>query len=67
MREISLENENTDKNQDNNKNKICSKENCTVDEASGVKIFWVQCGMCLKRFHTICVELTNISGKYRRL
>ena len=44
MKEISLENENNDDDQEDDKNEICDKANRKIDETSGDKILWLQCG-----------------------
>ena len=46
MKEISLENVNDDDNQEDDKNEKCDEANYKIDEASGDKILWVQCGTC---------------------
>ena len=58
--EISPENENNDDDQEDDKNERCDKANCKINEASGDKILWVQCGKCFKWFHTIYIPLTNM-------
>ena len=46
MKEVSLENENNDDDQEDDKNEKCDKANWKIDEASGDDIFWVQRGKC---------------------
>ena len=46
MKEISLENENNDDDQEDDKNEKCDKANCKIDKASGDEILWVQCRKC---------------------
>ena len=49
MKEISLENENNDDDQEDDKNEKCDKANCKIDEASGDEIYNagdLQCGKC---------------------
>ena len=44
MKEISLENENNDDDQEDDKNEKCDKANCKIDEASGDNAGDLQCG-----------------------
>ena len=59
MKEISLENENNDDDQEDDKNEICDKANCKIDEASGDEILWLKRGKRYQWFHTICISLTS--------
>ena len=44
MKETSLENENNDDDQEEDKNEICDKANSKIDEASGDEILWLKRG-----------------------
>ena len=50
MKEVSLENENNDDDQEDDKNEKCDKANCKIDEASGDEIYNAGDLQCGKRY-----------------